>query len=318
MTEPFKGRIGVIGAGALGALYGARMARAGHDVHFLLRSDYDHVREHGIEIRSEQGDFTLRPPVSRSPEEMGVCDLVLVGLKTTDNGALPPLLRPVVGPETIILTLQNGLGNEDFIAEQLRGWFPRTDPRPRVLGGVAFLCSNRIAPGVIHHISYGHVRLAELAGPATARTESVAQLFRDAAFGAETADSLEDIRWRKLVWNIPFNGLGVAAERCDSKAALEDDAISSVVIGLMEETIAAARADNVAIEREFLDLMIDYTRKMGAYKSSMQLDFEAGRPLEVEAIVGEPLRRARKADIPVPRMEMLHAILRRRDLLNRP
>lgn len=313
--DKFSGKIGVIGAGALGALYGARMARAGYDVHFLMRSDADTVRREGLSIRSAQGDFTIRPPVSTTPEEMGVCDLVLVGLKATDNGALPSILPPLVGPNTLILTLQNGLGNEDEIARVLAPEHP--DIRTRILGGIAFLCSNRIAPGVIHHIEYGHVRIAEFTGPAQPRTHLIGKLFTDAELGCVVSDSLMHIRWEKLVWNIPFNGLGVGAEDADTRVVLDDPELRAVARGLMEETILAATADGVTITPDFPDTMMSYSEGMGPYKSSMQLDYANGRPLEVEPILGEPCRRALAAGLAVPRLQMLYGIVRRRDRLNR-
>jgi len=310
----FAGRIGIIGAGALGALYGARIARAGHDVHFLLRGDYEAVQRDGLKVFSPQGDFEMRPPVYPSPGAMGPCDLLIVGMKATDIAALAPILAHTTHAETVVLTLQNGLGNEEAIAAMLDALHSDSTGRGRVIGGVAFLCSNRTAPGVIHHMSYGRVRMAELAGPALDRTRAIAQLFLDAEFGCEVSDSLATIRWEKLVWNIPFNGLGVAAHHADSQVCVTDDELLRVSRGLMEEVVAAARAaDGVEIAPAFIDLMMKYTLDMGPYRSSMQLDHEAGRPLEVEAILGEPVRRARAAGIAVPRMEMLYAIVRRVD-----
>ncbi len=311
----FQGTIGIIGAGALGALYGARIARNGHEVKFLLRSDYDTVVRDGLQIKSPQGDFTLRPPVYKSATEMGPCDLVIIGLKTTNNHALGELLRPVVGPETVILTLQNGLGNEELIVEALVDEHP--DINKRLLGCVAFLCSNRVAPGVIHHVDYGHVRLAEFSGPVISRTEAICELFKEAEFGAKVHDSLMQIRWEKLVWNVPFNGLSVGAVLASSKDVVTNDPLRAVARGLMDEVIAGATADGVTIEPSFADLMMEYTDKMVPYKSSMQLDFEARSPIEVESILGEPYRRARGAGIPTPRLEMLYGIVKRADGKNR-
>lgn len=314
----FTGRIGVIGAGALGALYGARMANVGYDVHFLMRSDHDAVRRDGLRIYSAQGDFTIHPPVYRTAAEMGVCDLLIVGLKVTDNGAFPELLGPTVGPHTVVLTLQNGLGNEEAIAAVLAEHFPGEDVRRRIVGGVAFLCSNRTAPGEIRHISYGHVRLAEMSGPLQPRTHTLARLFTDAGFACEPHDSLVYIRWEKLMWNIPFNGLGVGGYHASSDICVSDPELRRVSRGLMEEVQAAARgADGVVIPDAFIDKMISYTEAMGFYRSSMQIDYENGKPLEVEAILGEPLRRARRAGIDTPRMQMLYAIVKRMDAENR-
>lgn len=303
---PERPRIGILGAGALGAFYGARLFRAGHDVHFLMRRDWDHVRAHGLFVKSFEGDFHIKPPVHRDPESLGVCDLLVIGIKSTDNGALPELLRPTAGPETVVMTLQNGLGNEEAIEAALGGG----EAGRRVLGGIAFLCSNRTGPGVIHHMDHGWVRMAEYRGAAQARTHRIAEMFRSAGIRCEVYDSLLKARWEKLVWNIPFNGLGVAA-RAHTAAVLGDDALLEFVRGLMGEVVeVAAAADGVRIDPSLPERMVDNTRTMGEYRSSMQIDFEEGRPLEVEAILGEPLRRARAAGVGAPRLQALYALVR--------
>lgn len=324
-VQPFRGRIGIIGAGALGAYYGACLSRAGHDVHFLMRGDYEAVRARGLEVRSVGGDFRIHPPVYPSAEALGRCDLVVVGLKTTDNGSLPGLLGPTADAGTVVLTLQNGLGNEDAIARVLAGIASddgSVDARAlptahRVVGGSAFLCSNRIAPGVINHTDHGFIRLAEFTGPARPRTHAIAELFRSAGVKCHVLDSLAEVRWSKLIWNVPFNGLGVAAWRADSAAVLADPALCGVARSLMSEVIAAARADGVELDESAADASMERTASMGAYRSSMQIDHECGRPLEVEAILGEPLRRAERASIAVPAMRMLYALVRRADELTR-
>ena len=146
-------KIGVVGCGALGSFYGARLGRDGHEVHFLLRSDYDVVRREGVRIRSVDSDFQAQPRCAKRPEEIGVCDLVLIGLKTTANHRFEELLPPLAGPQTAVLTLQNGLGNEARLAALLGA--------ERVLGGLCYVCLNRIAPGVIHHLSQGTIVLGE-------------------------------------------------------------------------------------------------------------------------------------------------------------
>lgn len=320
MAIASKNRIGIVGAGALGCYYGAKLSRAGFDVHFLIRSDYEAVSANGLEIRSFQGDFTVRPAIHRSAHEMGPCDLVIVGIKTTDNAVLAELLPEVMGESTVVLTLQNGLGNEEFIGRIIeqtaakRGWpIPAGGGMERVIGGTAFLCSNRIAPGVISHTSQGWIRMAEAQGPPRARTRAIAEMFRAAQVECEVYDSLLQARWEKLVWNIPFNGLGVAAESADTAVILADESLCGAARGLMEEVIAGAAGEGISIAPGFIDRMMELTAAMGAYKSSMQLDYEAGRPLEVEAILGEPLRRARKAGVATPRLEMLYGIVKRRN-----
>jgi 2-dehydropantoate 2-reductase len=201
-ARPFPVKIAVVGCGAVGSYYGARLARAGHKVHFLLRSDYEAVRRNGVRIRSTEGDFEVRPQCARQPEEIGPADLVLIGLKTTANDQFPRLLPPLVGPGTAVLTLQNGLGNEEQLA--------RLFPGDQILGGLCFVCLNRIAPGIIRHIGYGQVALGEFGRPPEPRTHDLAGRFNEADVPCSVTDNLARAHWEKLVWNIPFNGLGVA------------------------------------------------------------------------------------------------------------
>ena len=146
-------KIAVVGCGAVGSFYGAKLACAGHEVHFLLRSDYDVVSRQGVFVHSPEGDFQVRPRCARYSDEIGPADLVLIGLKTTGNDQFGKLLPALVGPATVVLTLQNGLGNEEQLA--------RLFPAEQIMGGLCFVCLNRIAPGVIQHIGYGQVVLGE-------------------------------------------------------------------------------------------------------------------------------------------------------------
>lgn len=320
----FNGRIGIIGAGALGAFYGARLARAGHEVRFLMRSDYEAVRDNGLFVKSFEGDFHLKADVYDSPGAMGVCDLLIIGLKTTANNALPALLGPTAGPDTVVLTLQNGLGNEDAIARALEngrseggsGVSPlkssdhdTSKAASRVLGGIAFLCSNRTAPGHIHHMDHGWIRMGEFAAPVSERTHAIADLFKSADIRCEVYDNLLQARWEKLVWNIAFNGLGVAA-KADVGQVLASPELRAVARNLMDETVRAAAATGAPIDPAMPEKMLKNSESMGPYHSSMQVDYEHGRPLEVESIIGEPTRRAKAAGADVPHMAMLYALVK--------
>jgi 2-dehydropantoate 2-reductase len=328
-------RIAVVGCGAVGSFYGAKLARAGHEVHFLLRSDYDAVRRQGVVIRSPDGDFHVQPQCARRPEEIGPAELLLIGLKTTANEAFPKLLPPLVGPGTAVLTLQNGLGNEEDLA--------RLFPVGQIMGGLCFVCLNRVAPGVIQHIGYGQVVLGEFQRRAEPRTHDLAARFGDAGAPCTVTDNLARAHWQKLVWNIPFNGLGVASAtgfdalelavgRASSRAetspgikAREDarptatclttDALladarwAQLVRDLMLEVIAAARALGFGIRNAFADQQIERTRAMGPYKASTLIDFERGQPLELHSLFLEPLRQATRAGVAMPRLAALCAVL---------
>jgi 2-dehydropantoate 2-reductase len=310
----------VVGCGAVGSYYGAMLSRAGQDVHFLLRSDYDVVRRNGVNIRSPKGDFNARPRAARTPAEIGVCDLVIIALKTTANREFPMLLPPLVGPHTAVLTLQNGLGNEEALAKLF--------PPAQILGGLCFVCLNRIAPGVIQHLDHGLVMLGEFQRWPEPRTHDIAAMFKQAGVVCKVSDNLAYAHWEKLVWNIPFNGLGVASA-AGYEAVLKSPSVVSglrqpclttdqlldagkweaLVRELMLEVIAAANALGHQLEPALADKMIERTRTMGAYKASTLLDFERGQPLELESLFLEPLRQARAADVATPRLGVLCEVL---------
>lgn len=192
---------GVIGTGAIGGYYGARLVCAGEDVHFLLHSDYEYVKEHGLKVRSVRGDFELpRVNAYRSTADMPACDVVLVCLKSTSNGLLRELLPPLLHKDTIVLMIQNGLGLEADLQEVF--------PELQIAGGLAFICSNKTGSGEIAHLDYGGLNIGSYSCRDLSRLEEVAAVFNRADIQAKVLD-LELARWMKLVWNVPYNGLTV-------------------------------------------------------------------------------------------------------------
>jgi 2-dehydropantoate 2-reductase len=327
-------RIAVVGCGAVGSFYGAKLARAGHQVHFLLRSDFETVRRQGVLIHGPAGDFQVRPRCAERPGEIGPAELVLIGLKTTANDRFAELLPPLVGPATAVLTLQNGLGNEEQLA--------RLFPVEQVMGGLCFVCLNRVAPGIIRHIGYGQVVLGEFQRPPDRRTHDLAALFREAGVSCTVTENLARAHWEKLVWNIPFNGLGVASaagfgaflrpsadsgpsalnphasspgECLTTDKLLADGRWARLVRELMLEVIAAARSLGYDVPDAFADQQIEHTRTMGAYKASTLIDFERGQPLELQSLFLEPLRQATRAGVAMPRLATLCRVLE--DLMRR-
>lgn len=305
----------------MGSFYGANLCRAGNETHFLLRSDYDAVRACGVNIHSAGGDFNVRPICARDPKEIGAADLVIVALKTTANSALPKLLPPLLGPRTAVLTLQNGLGNEEAIAA-IAG-------AENTLGGLCFVCLNRTAPGEILHVAHGAIVMGEFNRPPLARTQHIADLIAASGVRCKVAENLAAAHWEKLVWNIPFNGLGVAGAAgyeavvsgrlavnqklgpCLATDVLLGDAPwETLVRELMLETIHAANALGLAVEVAAAERQISRTREMGAYKASTLIDFERGQELELESLFLEPLRQARKAGVDCPRLSALCDVLK--------
>ncbi len=322
-------KIAVVGCGALGSYYGAKLCQAGSQVHFLLRSDFDVVRKSGVWIESIKGNFHVQPECARAPEEIGPADLVLIGLKTTANHLLPRLLPPLTGPESVVLTLQNGLGNEAAVAAVVGA--------EKTLGGLCFVCLNRVAPGRIHHMAHGAIVMGEYSGAPQPRTHRICEMIAATGVPCSVAPHLEQAHWEKLVWNIPFNGLGVASAagyeavlrgKADPDATLNlclttdlllaDPRWEQLARGLMMETIAAARAKGFDVPESAAEYHISRTRQMGAYKSSTLLDFERGQPLELESLFLEPWREARRVGVPCPRLEALCAVLAELSRRQRP
>jgi 2-dehydropantoate 2-reductase len=295
--------IAVIGAGAVGGYYGARLAQHGHNVHLLTHTDCNHIRRSGMTIQSQDGDFSLSPDqinVYDDPRQIPKADLVLVTLKTTANAHLRELILPVLKPDSIILTLQNGLGNEELLAE-LFG-------QERILGGMAFVCINRPNPGKILHTDHGVIRLGEPFGIASDRASKIADLFNTSHVKCEVLDDLTFGRWDKLIWNVPFNGLGAALDLTTDQIIGNEHGLN-LVRHLMQEVIAAAQPLGVRFALTVIEEKIKHTQTMGAYKTSMQIDRHMGRPMEVEAIIGSPLKLARKMSVPTPCIQMLYDTL---------
>jgi 2-dehydropantoate 2-reductase len=296
----------VIGTGALGGFYGARLAHGGNDLRFLLNSDFDHVRRHGLKVESPDGDFSIADPQAyASAAELPSSDVVMVALKTTRNYLLDELLPAATGRAATVLMMQNGLGIEADAA--------RIVPGRTIIGGLAFLCSNKIGPGHIRHLDYGNVRLSEYradgqAAGTTERMKEIAADFRNAGIGVSLEEDLNIARWKKLVWNIPYNGLCVA-RNCTTDVLMGTPATRALCEEIMNEVLAIAAAYGHHIERDFVETMLTYTDAMARYKPSMKLDHERGLPLELDAIYARPLAAARDAEVASPRIEELYAQL---------
>lgn len=303
-------RIAVVGAGAIGTYYGAKLAAAGGDVHFLIRSGLTTIRRRGLRIRGKDEDVRVaKINCYGSTREIGECDLVLIAVKTTSNRDLVELIPPLLHKTTMLLTLQNGLGNEEFLAGNFGS--------ERVLGGLCFICLSRVSPGVVERYDYGHITLGEYERKPTKRTRQLAFVFKRCGIKCRVVENLVLERWRKLVWNIPFNGLSILAGGIDTAAILNDEDLRHATLALMEETIVGANECGYPVERAASLEQIRRTETMGPYKPSTLLDFEAGKPLEIEAIWGEPLRRATAAGAQTPRLQMLYSILQSLDRVRR-
>lgn len=300
-------RIAIIGTGAVGGYYGGLLQKAGFDLHFLLHNDYGHVRRNGLRIDSPNGNFQL-PYVAAydDPKKMPRCDAAIIALKTTENHLLPSILPHVIHDDGIVLTLQNGLGSEQLVEDCIG-----TD---RVLGGLCFLCSNKIAPGHIRHLDYGLITLGEYrpnGRPAgiTPRLERLGSEIQSAGISIQLIEDLPLARWKKLVWNIPFNGLSVI-QNVLTDQLLKNPSTRLLCKKLMGEVAEASAACARPIEATFIKKMMVDTERMKPYAPSMKLDFDRRQPMEIESIYGNPLRAAKAAGIAMPEAEKLYQKLR--------
>lgn len=303
-------RIAIVGSGAIGTYYGAKLAYGGGDVHFLMRGDLSEVRHDGLYVHGSGENFRVaKVNCYNSTKEIGPCDLVLIAVKATSNADLVDLIPPLLHERTMLLTLQNGLGNEEFLA----GHFGAE----RVLGGLCFICLSRASRTEVERFDYGHIVIGEYGRKPGERTQALASQFAASGIKCEITQDLALDHWRKLVWNIPFNGLSILAGGIDTAAILADEALRRATLALMSEVIEAANKCGHAPESAAALEQIKRTEAMGAYKPSTLLDWESGKALEIEAIWGEPLRRAGAAGAKTPRLEMVYALLKSLDQKHR-
>ena len=287
----------VVGTGAIGGYYGAKLARAGREVHFLLHNDYDYVREHGLRVNSCDGDFAL-PQVHAYGDvaAMPQADVVLVGLKTTNEHLLRTLLPPLLHAGTLVVLIQNGIGVEPDVQE----WFP-SQP---LAAGLAFICSSKTEPGVISHQCYGSINLGNYSCTDESFFASVLADFIAAGIDAHEVNYLE-ARWRKAVWNMPFNGMTVALQT-QTDQLVKHPATRQLIREQMMEVVGAAHVLGIeTINEDFVEKMLAMTDVMVPYSPSMRLDYDFHRPMEIYYLYTRPIADARAAGFEMPRLEML-------------
>lgn len=309
MSQAQGPRIGIIGTGAIGGFYGVMLARAGFDVHFLLRSEYDAVARDGLQINSAvHGMLKLQPVQAyRDVTQMPACDWLLVGAKTTSNADLAPLIAKAAAPGAKVLLMQNGLGVEDA----LRPLLPDT---LHLLGGLCFICVHRKAPGVVEHEAQGAVNVAYHSGPATDATsrkkvvEEGVGLFRAAGVGSTAMDNLDQARWQKLVWNMPYNGLSVLLDS-GTRGLMADAGSRALIEAMMNEVVEGAAACGHVLPEGLVGKMLLATQHMQDYLPSMYHDYREQRPMELHAIYAEPLAAALSHGKDLPRLRMLYQAL---------
>ena len=303
----------IIGSGALGGFYGAKLQKAGLEVHFLLHSDYHHVLQNGLIIKSKDGDFKLsQVNAYNNTNEMPKCDVILIGLKTTQNNLLAKFLPPLLKENTVVLLLQNGLSAEPEVAKIVG--------EQRLIGGISHLASNKLSFGYIHHIDDGSIRIGRYArnyqfAKITNKMREITHDFEISGVPVYLTEDLLLERWKKLVWNIPYNSLSVILDARTNEIMGNANTIN-LVVEIMQEVLEGAKSCQRQIPDTYIQKMLDHTKKLQPYLTSMKIDYERRRPLEIEGIIGNPLRMTREAGIKLPKMGMLYQQLKFLDTRN--
>lgn len=295
-------RYGIVGVGAIGGFYGGKLAYSDQEVHFLTHSDYEFVRDNGLQVDSCDGSFHIdKVHAYRSSADMPKCDVVIVGLKTTNNRLLRELLPPLLHEESAVVLIQNGIGVE----ADVQAMFPDL----QLIAGLAFICSAKSGPGRVSHQCYGSINLANYSCRDESLFRAVLNDFTRAGIAAATVP-YDEARWKKAVWNMPFNGMTVALNtRTD--LLLKHPATRQLIRDLMMEVVEASRAVGVTgVDEAFVEKMIDMTDSMTPYSPSMKLDFDYRRPMEIHYLYTRPIEIARAAGYRMRKLEMLEAELR--------
>ena len=297
----------VIGAGAIGGFYGSLLAKAGADVAVVCRSDYTHVTQHGFIIDSQMLGtcaFTPSQVLKNAAEYKGTADYVLLCTKVVPSVDRVALLRPAVTADTAIVFIQNGVE----IEQEILSAFPDNE----VISGLAYICCNRIRKGEILHLAYGRLALGNLSGSISKKTTRLCELVRQSGIECTAAENIVTERWKKCVWNAPFNPLSVLSGGLPTLDILQSQ--EAFVRTIMLEICRIAEAVGHRLPDNIVDVNIENTYTMPPYKTSMLLDYENGQPMETEAIIGNAVRAGKRLGISSPHLESVYALMKLREL----
>lgn len=300
-------KIAVIGAGAVGGYYGALLSRAGADVSFVARGTHrDAIRNQGLRIIGVQGDFTVHLAAEDDPSRIGPVDVVILTVKTYDNASALPLIAPLLGPATCVLTLQNGVDSADDVAAVVG--------KSRVIAGPTYIATAIEAPGVIRQTgSHRRIVFGEVFGPSaqvSARVQALADLMLSADIHAEPVADARVPLWEKFIYLAPFAAFTGAA-RLPIGHIWSDEVSRAAFMAAVAEVEAVARASGVNVATDVRDRIATYTGGIPAStRSSLLIDLQAGKRIEVESLPGSVVRRGEAVGVSTPIMRGLYAVLR--------
>ena len=292
-----------VSCGAVGAYFCGRLAEQGAEVAVTVRSDRELIAQKGFEIQSIAGDFIFRPQavLSSAAEYSDHADYLVLTSKVLPDADAVELLRPAVQAGTVIVLIQNGLGIEDAIAEAF--------PENEILSAVAYIGVTRVAPGKLAHQGAGRLTIGKFGGGKSEAGTRLCQLFNQANVQADYTEDIAFYRWKKLLWNTPFNTVSVLGGHLDTKQMCDRGPMEDLCMKLMQETADVASSEGYSFSAADLSDNMEYTRNYPAYKTSMLVDYESGRPLEVDAILGNVCRIAKQNGVKVPHLDTCYALL---------
>jgi len=300
-------RIAILGSGAVGGYFGAKLVRAGHDVVFVARGAHrDAIRAEGISVRSPLGDFVARAPAEDDTARVGAVDLVLFAVKTYDNDTALPMLRPLVSPDTVVLPLQNGVEAAEQVASIVGA--------ERTLGGTTYIATALEAPGLIVQTgSYRRIVVGEWFGTGagvSARVARLGEVLAAADIQVEVASDARVPVWEKFIYLAPLGGCAAAARR-PAGVVWNDPPLRAQFLAGVREVEAVARAEGLHVAQDMIERVTTYMNGVSPeMRPSMLIDLSGGKRIEVEALQGAVVRRGAARGVPTPVMATLYAVLR--------
>ncbi len=298
-------KILLVGPGAVGVYFVGRIAKTNPncDVTVLARSEYEFVKEHGYKITSFNGSFNWKPKMIQDIKEyQDEADFIFITTKVLPQADVISLIKPVVTPKTVLVLIQNGLN----IEKPIKAAFPNN----RILSTVAYIGISRIGVGTIKHTGGGELSCGEYPPQkADELLEGLKVLFDNAKVKFNILDDIEQMRWQKLLWNLPFNSLSVICGGVDTQVLIQDEKIYALIWKIMREIQQVAKLCGHELPLAMLERNMQFTKEFPPYKTSMLIDYENGRKMEVEAIVGSVLQIAREKYITLSCIETIYATL---------
>lgn len=306
MSSPSSPRILIIGAGAIGAFYGAALQAAGAEVSVVCRSEYETVRERGFSIESQRLGNRMFIPAqtvrASGDYQGGPPDYAVVCVKVVEGTDRAALIRDAVGPGTVIVLIENGVEIEGEIAEAF--------PDNELISALAFVQVSRIAPGKVKHFAFGDLSFGNYPSGLSDDTRRFAALLEAGGIRCSLTEDVVTARWQKCLWNAVFNPVSVMGGVLDTGHILGSPEGEALVRRAMNEVCAVAAATGHPLDAALVGQFIEGTRKAPPYKTSMALDYENGRQMETEVILGNAVRAGRRENVAIPSLEALYALMK--------